>query len=88
MAIRVRITAPVGLELALAGSARPDATLGPRQVGPQAGQARELVLELGEFDLEPALVRLRVQGEDVEDQPAAVDDLDPQQLLQGALLGG
>ena len=60
---------------------------GPRQVGPQPGQARQLVLELGELDLEPALVGLGVEREDVEDQPAAVDDLDLEQLLERALLG-
>ena len=78
----------VGLELRLAGPARADAALRARQVGPQAGQARQLVLELGELDLEPALVGLRVQREDVEDQPAAIDDLDVEQLLEGALLRG
>ena len=57
------------------------------QVRPQPGQARQLVLELGELDLEPALVGLGVEGEDVEDQPAAVDDLDVEQLLERALLG-
>ena len=79
---------PVGLELALAGTAGADPAAGPRQVGPQPGQARQLVLELGELDLEPALVGLGVQREDVEDQPAAVDDLDLEQLLERALLGG
>ena len=78
----------VGLELALAGSAGADPALGPRQVGPQLGQPRQLVLELGELDLEAALVGLGVEREDVEDQPAAVDDLDVEQLLEGALLGG
>ena len=76
----------VGLELALAGSARADAAAGPRQVGPEARQARQLVLELGELDLEAALVGLRVEGEDVEDQPAAVDDLDLEQALERLLL--
>ena len=86
--IRVADDPPVGLELGLAGTARADAALGPRQVGPQPGQARQLVLELGELDLEPALVGLRVQGEDVEDQPAAVDDLDVEQALERLLLAG
>ena len=47
--------AAVGLELALAGPAGADPAAGPREVGPQPGQARQLVLELGELDLEPAL---------------------------------
>ena len=77
---------PVGLELGLAGTPRADAAARARQVRPHAGQPRQLVLELGELHLEPALVGLRVLGEDVEDQPAAVDDLDLQQLLERALL--
>ena len=32
-------------------------------------------------------MRLRVEREDVEDQPAAVDHLDLEELLEGALLG-
>ena len=78
----------VRLELALAGAAGPDAAAGPRQVGPQLRQARELILELGELHLQPSLVGLGVHGEDVEDQPAAVDDLDLEQLLECALLRG
>ena len=85
--MRVRMMPAVGLELALAGAPRPDAALGARQVGPQPRQARQLVLELRQLDLEAALVGLRVQREDVEDQPAAVDDLDLEELLEGALLG-
>jgi hypothetical protein len=77
---------PVGLELTLARAPRPDAAAGPRQVGPEAGQPRQLVLELGELDLQPPLVGLGMLGEDVEDQPAAVDDLDVQQALEGLLL--
>ena len=79
---------PVGLELALAGASRADAATGPRQVGPEPRQARQLVLELGELDLEAALVGLGVEGEDVEDQPAAVDDLDVEQALERLLLAG
>ncbi len=50
------------------------------------GQARQLVLELRQLHLEPALVGPRVLGEDVEDQPAAVDDLDLDQRLERLLL--
>ena len=77
---------PVGLELALARAPGADAALGPREVGPEPRQARQLVLELGELDLEAALVGPGVLGEDVEDQPAAVDDLDLDQLLERLLL--
>ena len=78
---------PVRLELALARTARADAALRPRQVGPQLGQPRQLVFELGELDLEAALVGLGVQREDVEDQPAAVDDLDVEQAPRARAAG-
>ena len=78
----------VRLQLRLAGPAGADAAAGAREVGPQAGQARQLVLELGQLHLEAALVGLGVLGEDVQDQAAAVEDLDLEQLLQGALLIG
>ena len=87
MLIRVADDPAVRLELALAGAPGADPAAGPREVGPQLGQARQLVLELGELDLEAALVGLGVHREDVEDQPAAVDDLDLEQLLERALLG-
>ena len=76
----------VRLELRFARATGADPAAGPAQVGPQSGQPGQLVFELGELDLEAALVGLGVQREDVEDQPAAVDDLDVEQLLQGALL--
>ena len=85
--MRVADDPAVGLELALARSPGADPAAGPRQVGPQPGQAWQLVLELGQLDLETALVGLRVQREDVEDEPAAVDDLDVEQLLERTLLG-
>ena len=84
--IRVADDPPVGLELRLAGPPGADPAAGPRQVGPQPGQPRQLVLELGELDLEAALVGLGVEGEDVEDQPAPVDHLDVEQLLERPLL--
>ena len=55
-------------------------------MGPQPRQSGKLVLELGELDLEASFVGLGVEREDVQDEPAAVDDLDPQQLLERALL--
>ena len=48
--------APVGLELALAGTARADPAAGARQVGPQPGQARQVVLERRQLDLEASLL--------------------------------
>ena len=83
--------AAVGLELGLARAARPDAALAAAgaetlEVRPQAAHAGEVVLELGELDLELALRALRVPGEDVEDDRGAVDDRDPDLLLEVAAL--
>src|SRR3954453_7201558 len=81
----------VGLELRLARAAGPDAALAAAgaealEVRPQAAHAREVVLELGELDLELALRALRVAGEDVEDDRGAVDDRHPELLLEVAAL--
>ena len=70
------------------GPREPMPPLGAREVCPEARQARQLVLELGELHLEAAFVGARVLGEDVEDQPAAVEDLDAEQALEGLLLAG
>ena len=78
--------ASVRLQLRLAGSACADAATGAREVRPHACQAWQLVLELRQFHLEPTLVGLRVLGEDVEDEAAAVQHLDREQLLERALL--
>ena len=50
------------------------------------GEPRQLVLELCQLHLEAPLVGSGVLGEDVEDQAAPVNDLDLQELLEGALL--
>ena len=68
------------------GPARADAAAEALEVRPQAAHAREVVLELGELDLELALGAVRVPGEDVEDHRRAVDDRDPELLLEVALL--
>src|SRR3954471_21073555 len=81
----------VGLELRLARAAGADAALAAAgaealEVRPQAAHPREVVLELGQLDLELALRALRVAGEDVEDDRGAVDDRDPELLLEVAAL--
>src|SRR3989304_2967496 len=78
--------APVGFELRLAGAPGPDAAAGAREVRPQPRQAGQLVLELGQLDLEAPLVGLSVLGEDVEDEAATIEHLDLQQLLERLLL--
>ena len=78
--------ATVGLDLRLARSARADAGAEALEMRPQAAHPREVVLELGELDLELAVRALGVAGEDVEDHGGAVDDGQPQLLLEVALL--
>ena len=53
---------------------------------PQPAHAREVVLELGQLDLELALGRVGVVGEDVEDDRGAVDHRHVERLLEVALL--
>src|SRR5439155_26632498 len=77
---------PVALELRLAGPARTDAAAQPLEVLPQPAHARQVVLELGELDLELALGRDRVLGEDVEDQLRPVDDARVERVLEVPLL--
>ena len=72
----------VGLQLGLPRASRADAATRAREVGPQAGQPRQLVLQLRQLHLDAALVRLGPLGEDVEDHAAAVEHLDVEQRLR------
>ena len=56
------------------------------EVRPQPAHAREVVLELGQLDLHVALGRVRVVGEDVEDDRRAVDHRHAGRFLQVAFL--
>ena len=58
----------------------------PLEVGPQPAHAGEVVLELGELDLELALGGVGVVGEDVEDHRGAVDHRHAERRLEVALL--
>ena len=78
----------VGLDLGLARSSGADAATEPLQVGPQPAHAREVVLQLGELDLELALGGVRVGGEDIQDHGGPVDHRHPDCLLEIALLPG
>ncbi len=82
---------PVGLELGLAGASRSHSavhTAGPQtlEVLPHSPHARQVVLELGQLDLELALRAVRMLGEDVEDQLGPVDDPRLELVFQSALL--
>src|SRR4029078_3459662 len=85
--------APVGLDLRLTGAAAADAGAASNPAADLAGEgaspaAEPLlhVVELCQLDLGLALPRLRVLGEDVEDQRGPVDDLDLEPVLQVAQL--
>ncbi len=78
--------APVGLDLGLPRSTRADPAAEALQVGPQAAHAREVVLQLGQLDLQLALGAGGVRGEDVEDDGRAIDDRHAERLLEVALL--
>jgi hypothetical protein len=78
--------AAVGLDLGLPWAPRADATAEALEVAPQPAHAGEVVLELGELDLELALSAMGVGSEDVEDDCGAVDDRHPEGLFEVALL--
>ena len=88
--------AAVGLDLGLTGTTatdaaalRADAATGlAGEVATPAAQPLLHVAELGQLDLGLALTRLRVLGEDVEDQRGPVDDLDLDLVLEVAQLAG
>jgi hypothetical protein len=80
--------AAVAFELGLTGTAQTDAADAlAREVGPETGQPRQSVFELGQLDLEAPLVGRRTAGEDVENQARPVDDLHVERALEIALLG-
>ena len=81
----------VGLDLRLAraaGADAADAATGAQtlEMRPEPAHAGHVVLELGELDLQLAVGRARVDGEDVEDHGGAVDHRHPELLLEVALL--
>ena len=80
--------AAVDLELGLAVAAHADAAFLAGKVGPETGEAREDVLELGELDLHLAFAGAGALGEDVEDEGGAVEDLAVEEALEIAGLGG
>ena len=78
--------AAVALELRLAGAARADAAAEALEVLPHPAHARQVVLELGELDLELSLGGDGVLGEDVEDQLRPIDDTGGERVLERPLL--
>ena len=78
--------AAVGLDLRLPRPPRADPAAEPLEVAPQPAHPREVVLQLGQLDLQLALGAARVGGEDVEDHRRAVHDRQADGLLEVALL--
>ena len=76
----------VELKLLLAGAAQADAALLPVEMRPAALEPRAQVAQLGELNLELALVGTRPLGEDVEDEAGAVEHPAAQFALEIALL--
>ena len=81
----------VGLDLRLARAPGADTAVHAAgaealEVRPEPAHAREVVLQLRKLDLELALGRVRVVGEDVEDDRRPVDDRDAERFLDVALL--
>jgi hypothetical protein len=78
----------VGLDLAFAGAPGADPSPQALEVRPETSHSREVVLELGELDLEFSLCAVGVAGKDVEDDGRAVDHRELQGGLQVPLLAG
>ena len=80
--------AAIGFELGFAFTT--DGTEAPAlsgKVGPEAGQARKEILELGELDLELAFPGAGALGEDLQNEGGAIQDLAAKDLLQIPRLG-
>ncbi len=78
---------PVGLQLRFTRAAEEaEAAALPFKVGPGAHQPRALIERARHLDLQPAFRRARAQPEDLQDQPGAVHDLQPELGLEVALL--
>ncbi len=81
-------TPAIGFEFRLARAPRADAAAKPRERGAAAGEPRQQVLELREFDLPLAFARPRAPGENIENQLRPIDDLAIGALFDVPDLGG
>ena len=76
----------IGLELGFAGATRADATTRTRKVCPQLCEAGQLVFKLRELNLKAAFTGACVQGKDVQNESATVNDLYAKHLFEATLL--
>jgi hypothetical protein len=80
--------APVSLDLGFAWASSANSAAKTLQVRPLAGQTRQQVFVLSQFDLKSALFGLGSAGEDIQNQRGPVDDFYvSQSVFQVALLG-
>ena len=78
----------VGFQLGFPRTTQADTTLLPLKVGPAADQTGTQMIELGQLDLQLALVGTGALGEDIQNQTGTVDYPALQFALQVALLAG
>ena len=70
------------------GAARADAAAETRHLRAMAGQPRQQVIQLREFDLQLAFARAGAAGKNIQDELRAVDDFAIERAFEVALLVG
>jgi hypothetical protein len=78
----------IGFQLRLTRAAKTDTATLTLKVGPSAHQPRRQVMQLGEFNLQLALVTARPEGKDVEDQGHPVNHPASESTGEVTLLSG
>ena len=84
----VRHATSIHFKLRFTRAPRPDAAALPRQVGPHAGQSRQQILQLRQFDLQLAVLRLRTLRKNIKNELRPVENLPLENFFQIAALRG